>query len=74
MAASGGAFGHYYVDRRHDDRRRDPERSRRAADDLATLMQQKLEVSVDPTALRRFLARHWHLIDKLAHTIHDNEE
>ena len=55
-------------------RQRNTDRGARAADDLARLMRERLEVTVDATALRRFLLRHWSSVEALAHIIHDNEE
>lgn len=58
-----------------DQRRpRAPERARQAAGDLAQLMRDKLNMSVDPIALRLFLQVYWSRVETLAHTIHDNEE
>lgn len=55
-------------------RQRDPEHAKRCAATLAALMNDRLDVRIDATALRLFLKVYWSRVETLAHSIHNNED
>ena len=48
--------------------------SKRAGEDLSRLIEQKLDVKIDPIALRLFIRAYWARVSAFAHAIHNEKE